>query len=142
MQKVHSQFRSDHPLVQMIKRCLKSFPEDRPSVHQVVQLLERARGEIDDAECHMDRLMLVSTVKELSSNALCMEQEIELKEQELLCKKHEIEATIKNNSKLVEEKIELMQQNKELMERVHFQMAQMEQLRKQLTVSNEIYIFA
>ena len=135
MQKVYSQFCSDHPLVQMIKQCLKSFPEDRPSIHQVAQLLKQAKGEIDDTECHMDRLVLVNMVKELSSNVLCMEQEIELKAQELLCKKHEIEATVKNNSKLVEEKRELMQQ-------VHFQVAQMEQLRKQLSVSNEIYIYA
>ena len=75
MQKIYSQFRDDHPLVQMIKRCLKSFPEDRPSINQVVQLLEQARGEIDDAECHMDRLVLVQTVKKQNQQILSVTQE-------------------------------------------------------------------
>ena len=67
MQTIYGQFRGDHPLVQMIEQCLQSFPQDRPAIHQVVQLLQRAGDEIKDAECCMDRLELVQTVKQLSS---------------------------------------------------------------------------
>ena len=45
----------------------------------MVQLLEQARSEIDDAECHMDRLVLVQTVKEQT-------QQIELHELQILSK--------------------------------------------------------
>ena len=75
MQQIYSQFCDDHPLVQMIKQCLGSFPKNRPSIHQVVQLLERARGEINDAECHMDRLVLVQTVKKQNQQILSVTQE-------------------------------------------------------------------
>ena len=136
MQKIYSQFSDDHPLVQMIKRCLKSFSEDRPSIHQVVQLLERARGEIDDAECHMDRLVLVQTMKELNQQIKSKElqilsknkhigtlqQEMQSKQQE---KNDQIPSVEKKNTQLVQE-------NKSLKAEVMW-------LKKQLLVSNGIY---
>ena len=64
MKQIYSQFRTDHPLVKMIKQCLGSFPNERPNIQQVVQLLDQARAEINDAECCMDRLHLVQTLKE------------------------------------------------------------------------------
>ena len=40
MQKVYGQLREGHPLIQMIEQCLENFPEDRPTIQQVVQLVE------------------------------------------------------------------------------------------------------
>ena len=58
MQKIYSQLRKDHPLIQMIKRCL-DFPEDRPDIREVLRLLEQARAEIRDEESDMNKLELV-----------------------------------------------------------------------------------
>ena len=137
MQQIYRQFHDDHPLVQMIKQCLGSFPKNRPSIHQVVQLLERARGEIDDAECHMDRLVLVQTVKEqnqqieshelqiLSKNQRIgtLQQEMQSKEQEFLLKVASVE---KESTKVVQKKIQEIQSLK----------AENEWLRKQVSVSH------
>ena len=166
MQKIYSQFRDDHPLVQMIKRSLKSFPEDRPSIHQVVQLLEWARGEIDDAECHMDRLVLVQTVKEqnqqieshelqiLSKNQHigALQQEVQSKEQE---KNDQIASVEKRNTQLVQENQQLTQEIRQLTQENHrltqenhqmtqenqSQKAEIERLRKQVLVSNGICVY-
>ena len=166
MQKIYSQFQDDHPLVQMIKRCLKSFPEDRPSIHQVVQLLERARGEIDDAECHMDRLVLVQTVKEqnqqieshelqtLSKNQHIgtLQREVQSKEQE---KNDQIASVEKKNTQLVQENQQLTQEIRQLTQENHrltqenhqmtqenqSQKAEIERLRKQVSVSNGICVY-
>ena len=48
MQEILSQLGETHPLVQMIQHCLSNFPEERPTVTAVLQLLEQARAEIDD----------------------------------------------------------------------------------------------
>ena len=133
MQKIYSQFSGDHPLVQMIKQCLKSFPEDRPSIHQVVQLLERARGEIDDAECRMDRLMLVQRVKELTSSVFSKDQEIELLH-------HQTKSVQTENTQLVQQLIqqnqELTRQNLRLMQEIRSQMAGIEQPERRVSVSH------
>ena len=163
MQKIYSQFSGDHPLVQMIKRCLKSFPEDRPSIHQVVQLLERARGEIDDAECHMDRLVLVQTVKEqnqqieshelqiLSKNQHIgtLQREVQSKEQE---KNDQIASVEKNmgqeiqhltqeNHRVTQENHRMAQQNHQLTRENQSQKAEIERLKKQVSVSNGISVY-
>ena len=64
MQLVYDQFRCDHPLVQMIKQCLRNNPRARPIIQQVMQLLEQARAECYDVDCHMDKLQLIQTTKE------------------------------------------------------------------------------
>ena len=160
MQKIYRQFQDDHPLVQMVKRCLKSFPEDRPSIHQVVQLLERARGEINDAECHMDRLVLVQTVKEqnqqiqshelqiLSKNQHigALQREVQSQEQE---KNDQIASVEKKNTQLVQENQQLTQEIQQLTQEIQqltqenqSQKAEIERLRKQVSVSNGMCISA
>ena len=64
MRKVYSQLPENHPLIEMIKRCLKNAPEDRPSIQQVLQLLEQARAEIGANESDLNKLELVQTLKE------------------------------------------------------------------------------
>ena len=58
MRMIYSQLRENHPLLQMIERCL-DFPEDRPSIRQVVHLLEQARAEDRDEQMDMNKLELV-----------------------------------------------------------------------------------
>ena len=136
MQQIYLQFReSRHPLVQMIKRCLGSFPNERPTIQQVVQLLEQARAEIDDDECQMDRLTLVQTVKELSSSLLCKIQEIESKDQELRSKNREVESKDNQIRKIGQEMASkearlLCQQHQ-----IQSQQAEIENLKQQVSVS-------
>ena len=59
MQKIYSQLRKDHPLLQMIKRCLHNAPARRPDIREVLRLLEQARVEIRDEESDMNKLKLV-----------------------------------------------------------------------------------
>ena len=163
MQKIYSQFRDDHPLVQMIKRCLKSFPEDRPTIHQVVRLLEQARGEIDDAECHLDRLVLVQTVKEqnqqieshelqiLSKNQHigALQREVQSKEQEKndqiasVEKKmgQEIQQLTQENHRVTQENHRMAQQNHQLTRENQSQKTEIERLKKQVSVSNGICVY-
>ena len=59
MQKIYSQLRKDHPVIQMIKRCLHNAPARRPDIREVLRLLEQARAEIRDEESDMNKLELV-----------------------------------------------------------------------------------
>ena len=65
MQKVYSQLSENHPLIEMIKFCPKNSPEDRPSIQQVMQLLEQARPEIGANESDLNKLELVQALKEV-----------------------------------------------------------------------------
>ena len=53
-----------HPLVQMIQRCLSNFPEERPTVTAVLQLLEQAIAEVDDGEYDVNKLTLAQNLRE------------------------------------------------------------------------------
>ena len=61
MRMIYCQLRENHPLLQMIERCL-DFPEDRPSIRQVVHLLEQARPEDRDDQMDMNKLELVQAL--------------------------------------------------------------------------------
>ena len=61
MRMIYSQLRENHPLLQMIERCL-DFPEDRPSIRQVVHLLEQARAVDRDDQMDMNKLELVQAL--------------------------------------------------------------------------------
>ena len=61
MRMIYSQLRENHPLLQMIERCL-DFPEDRPNIRQVVHLLEQARAEDRDDQMDMNKLELVQAL--------------------------------------------------------------------------------
>ena len=62
MRMIYSQLRENHPLLQMIERCLH-FPENRPSIHQVVHLLEQARAEDRDDQIDINKLELVRALQ-------------------------------------------------------------------------------
>ena len=58
MSMIYSQLREKHPLLQMIEGCV-DFPEDRPSIREVLSLLEQARAEDRDRQMDMNKLELM-----------------------------------------------------------------------------------
>ena len=62
MQMIYRQLRENHPLLRMIERCL-DFPEDRPSIGEVLCLLEQARAEERDEQMEMNKLELLQTLQ-------------------------------------------------------------------------------
>ena len=76
MQQIVRQFRDGHPLIQMIQRCLKNLPKDRPTVERVVQFLEQARNEVEDSEYDASKLALVQDLKQRTKLQLLLQAEI------------------------------------------------------------------
>ena len=64
MRMIHRQLREKHPLLQMIEGCL-DFPEDRPSIGEVLCLLEEARAEVRDEQTDMNKLELLRALKRI-----------------------------------------------------------------------------
>lgn len=62
MQKIYSQLRKNHPLLQIIEKCL-DFPEDRPSICEVLRLLELVKAEERDEQIEMSKLELIQLLK-------------------------------------------------------------------------------
>ena len=62
MKMIYSQLKEQHPLLQMIERCL-DFPEDRPSIGEVLFLLEQARAEERDKQMEMNKLELIQALR-------------------------------------------------------------------------------
>ena len=59
---IRRQLREKHPLFQMIEVCL-DFPEDRPSIVEVLHLLEEARAELRDEQTDMNKLELLRALQ-------------------------------------------------------------------------------
>ena len=62
MRTIYGQLREKHPLLQMIEGCL-DFPEDRPSIREVLRLLEEARAEVRDEQTDMNKLELLRALQ-------------------------------------------------------------------------------
>ena len=62
MRMIRRQLREKHPLLQMIEGCL-DFPEDRPSISEVLRLLEEARAEVRDEQTDMNKLELLRALQ-------------------------------------------------------------------------------
>ncbi|CAI8046354.1 Serine/threonine-protein kinase STY46, partial [Geodia barretti] len=62
MKMIYMQLRKKHPLLQMIEGCL-DFPEDRPSIRDVLRLLEEARAEVRDEQTDMNKLELLQALQ-------------------------------------------------------------------------------
>ena len=62
MRMIRRQLREKHPLLQMIEGCL-DFPEDRPSIGEVLCLLEEARAEVRDEQTDMNKLELLRALQ-------------------------------------------------------------------------------
>ena len=62
------QLRGNHPLIQLIQQCLQNVPARRPSIHEVLALIELARGEIGDEESERDKEELVRALQNQPRN--------------------------------------------------------------------------
>ena len=67
MRMIYSQLREKHPLLQMIESCL-DFPENRPSIGEVLRLLEQARTEDRDEQTEMNKLELLQALQTQPGN--------------------------------------------------------------------------
>ena len=66
MRTICRQLREKHPLLQMIKGCL-DFPEDRPSIGEVMCMLKEARVEVRDEQIDMNKLELIQALQNQQS---------------------------------------------------------------------------
>ena len=62
MRMIYNQLCEKHPLLLMIEGCL-NFPEDRPSINDVLSLLEEAKTEVGDKQTSMNKLELLQTLQ-------------------------------------------------------------------------------
>lgn len=66
--RAYGQFHNQHPLLQLIKKCLENVPGNRPNIREVLHLLEKARAnsvELDEAS---EREWLTRAVREQTRN--------------------------------------------------------------------------
>ena len=59
---IYQQLTKTHPLAVMITKCL-DFPEDRPSIRQVLDLVDNAMAEYQDEVTSMNKLELIRTLQ-------------------------------------------------------------------------------
>ena len=57
------QLRGDHPLIRLIQQCLHNGPHKRPSIREVLRLLEEARAGFRDGESERNRRDLVRALQ-------------------------------------------------------------------------------
>ena len=119
MQEILSQLRETHPLVQMIQRCLSNFPEERPMIAAVLQLLEQARGEIDDGQYGGSKLALVQLLKArdeqnepLRQQITQQQREIDSQKQQITVQRAQIQSLQEQNESLQAENAVLKQAQK------------------------------
>ena len=82
MRMICRQLREKHPLLQMIEGCL-DFPEDRPSIGEVLCLLEEARAEVRDEQTDMNKLELLQALKRTQQQLQSSEKEKQTIKQQL-----------------------------------------------------------
>ena len=57
------QLRGDHPLIRLIQQCLHNGPHKRPSIPEVLHLLEEARAGVRDEESERNKCELVRALQ-------------------------------------------------------------------------------
>ena len=62
------QLRGDHPLIQLIQQCLQNVPVKRPSIREVLGLIELARAGIRDEESERNKEELVRALQNQPRN--------------------------------------------------------------------------
>ena len=71
----HKALGRQHILVRIVEQCLQDLPEDRPSIEEVIQQLEKARTQIPSQYGEMTRLELEQEIQSLQVsiiNCFCM----------------------------------------------------------------------
>ncbi|CAI8010873.1 Serine/threonine-protein kinase STY46 [Geodia barretti] len=82
MNMIYSQLRKKHPLIQMIEGCL-DFPEDRPSIREVLRMLEEARAEVRDEPVDMNKLELMRALRTLPKSQEDLQTDVQELQQKL-----------------------------------------------------------
>ena len=57
------QLRGDHPLIRLIQQCLHNLPAKRPSIREVVRLLEEAGAGVRDEDSERNKRELVRALQ-------------------------------------------------------------------------------
>ncbi len=78
---LHQQLGQDHPLVQLIKRCLGNDPAHRPSAEEVLQQLEQV--EIEDPYQHLTKLEMIRVIEGKEEEVARKVEEIRERESEI-----------------------------------------------------------
>ena len=64
----YGQLRGDHPLIHLIQQCLQNVPTKRPSICEVLCLIEQARGTIGDEGSERNKEELVQALQNQPKN--------------------------------------------------------------------------
>ena len=83
---MHSQLGgAEHPLAQLVKRCLHNSPSQRPSAEEVLGQLEEMRAQIQDPHEHLTKLEMMrlltereGEVKEKEAEKQSLQQQLEV----------------------------------------------------------------
>jgi len=92
IQQIQQQLGHQHPIVQMIERCLHNSPRHRPTVNHVLQLLEGVRAQIPDRYGQMSRLEMEQVLGEREGEVVQLQQGIQSRDQELQSKDRELQS--------------------------------------------------
>lgn len=66
--RAYRQFHNEHPLLQLIKKCLENVPDNRPNIREVLHLLEKARANSEELDEASEREWLTRAVREQTRN--------------------------------------------------------------------------
>ena len=58
----------NHPLVQLINKCLHNSPRKRPNIHEVMGLLQEARASLKDEDSERNKLLLIRALRNQLGN--------------------------------------------------------------------------
>ena len=71
MRMIYGQLRENHPLLQIIEGCL-DFPENRPTIREVLHLMQQTRAEDRDEQADMHKLELLQALHDAQlRNQVC-----------------------------------------------------------------------
>ena len=118
IQQIQQQLGHQHPIVQMIERCLHNNPRHRPTVNHILQLLEGVRAHIPDHYGQMSRLEMEQVLGEREGEVVQLQQGNQSRDQELQSKDQELQSKDQQlhskDQQLQSKNHELHQKNREL----------------------------
>ena len=91
IQQIQQQLSHQHPIVQMIERCLHNSPRHRPTANHILQLLEGVKAQISDRYGQMSRLEMEQVLGEREGEVVQLQQGVQSRDQELQSKDRELQ---------------------------------------------------